>query len=46
LQADAKNEDVDDGEMDLNDAQPNITSNNDTSFLKVAGSHPTQPTQC
>jgi len=46
LQVDAKNEDVDDGEMDLNVAQPNVTSNNDTSFLKAAGSHLTQPTQC
>jgi hypothetical protein len=30
----------------LNAAQPNVTSNNDTSILKAAGNHPTQPTQC
>jgi hypothetical protein len=32
--------------MVLNAAQPNVTSNNDTSFSKAAGSHPTPPTQC
>ena len=40
-----KNEDVDDGERALNAAQPNVTSNDDTSILMAAGNHPTQPTQ-